>query len=135
MRREGKMSYQEKPGDRRQVHVLSDVYSIVQTHVCALRDLDVRVSWTDIAELQRVQRTSLSRDLFIVHYDDIHVNVVERVRQIRALSTSAGIVCIMGLADDAVRLAAAQAGADHGLARSSPPELVRSVVGALLRRL
>lgn len=129
------MSFQEKPGDPRRVRVLSDVHSIVQTHEHALRDLNVRVSWTQMAEMQPMQCATFNRDLFIVHCDDIHVNVVEQVRQIRALSATAGIVCIMGMAGGAVRLAAAQAGADHVLDRSSPPELIRSVVGALLRRL
>ncbi len=108
---------------------------MAQRHLHALGGLGGGVSQIALDRLHQGPAGDYHRGVFIVELDDVHADVLAHVRAIRVKSSRAGIICLVGNDNWAMRVAAAQAGADHCLERSTPQVLLRSVVQALMRRL
>lgn len=121
--------------DQSHIYILSDSLALAQGHLQGLEGLGQGVSVIDWAHWGQGHVDTHPDDVIIVHLDDVRADVLAHVRAIRGRCTQVGIVCLVGQAHAAMRVAAAQAGADHCLDRASSQVLLRAVVQALMRRL
>lgn len=115
--------------------VWSDSIARVDELVPALAGLGPPVVRIERAEITAGHPGEQGRDVFVLLIDDARADWLGHVRAIRAHEPLAGIVCVVAQATPSIRVDVGLAGGDHCLDRSTPPDLLRSVVRALLRRL